>query len=307
MAAISLHIDDTAGTGNYSAVTFEVATEIPDNVRNHMPVFAMTIPLLLTYPFPTFLNENTTLPEPKASITNHHVSETADGIFVAPVPPNEWCFNLDVILRNSWGIREDIQSIQHPTVQDLYLPLWALEFWSEMRRAVGQQTRWKQALTWVMGRPDSLERKKVIELFGRIPWGMGQGQSAILGTNPLIGNFADLLSFNWIRQTHLDVTARVFNRTASHEWWVGDSSFAPCLKSVLKESRNNMAENLVLQDLMNTITHRKATHLIFPVNLDNNHWIVAHVNLEKQTYSYGAFSPYWCMPQMLTDASVHSR
>ena len=68
-----------------------------------------------------------------------------------------------------------------------------------------------------------------------------------------------------------------------------------------------MAANPILKSLMDTITHRKATHLILPVNLDNQHWIVAHMDLKKQKYTYGAFSPYCCMPQMLTNAFVHSR
>ena len=68
-----------------------------------------------------------------------------------------------------------------------------------------------------------------------------------------------------------------------------------------------MAANPVLKSVMDTITHRKATHLILPVNLENQHWIVAHVDLEKQKYTYGAFFPYCGMPEPLTNACVHSR
>ena len=98
MASVSLHIDNGVGTGSYHQDTFKVVTGIPANVYKHMPNFAIAIPLLLTYAFPSFLNGNTTLPEPNTCVTNHYVSKTINGIFAAPVPPNVWCFNISIIL-----------------------------------------------------------------------------------------------------------------------------------------------------------------------------------------------------------------
>ena len=160
-----------------------------------------------------------------------------------------------------------------------------------MLEAVRQQTWWKRALTWVLCWPDSPECKGVIKLFGCISWGMGLGLYKVIDNDPFIRNISDLLTFTWLRDTHMEVAASVFNGTASHEWWVCGTGLVATLELVLKESRDNMAENPVLKAQMDIIDCHEAWQILLPVNLNNNHWIVVHVDLEKHVDTYGALSP----------------
>lgn len=287
IASMNLTIDNTFGTGDYSQVNFRDATRIPQDVRNHMPDFAMAIPLLLTHTFPTAMEDSVTLPDPIACLTGAHVSDTINGIFAAPIPPRTWCFGLDAAIRDLWGKQQGVNSIQHPTSQDLYLPVWAFEFWEEMLQAIEQQRVWKTALTWVMRWQDGPERARVVELFGQIPWGMGLGMSMIIDSDPFIGNISDLLSFTWLRETHMDVAASVFNATGPRNWWVCNSAFADCLQTIWKDGPGTMAKHPMLMAVMDDIARRNATHMMLPVHINGNHWVLVQVDLKGHVYAYG--------------------
>ena len=290
MASMNLTIGNLAGTGDYSHVTFREATKIPADVRNHMPDYSMAIPLLLSYTFPTVVDVAVALPRPTTSITDVRVSKTVNGIFAAPIPPRKWRFDLEVALRDLWASHQDVSSIRHPTSQDLYLPLWAFEFWDEMVQAIEQQKYWKRALTWVMSWQDGPERARVIELFGSISWGMEIGVTSSSDSDPFIGNISNFLTFDWLGETHMNVAADVFNVTGPQEWWVCSASFVNYLQLLFKDGPGKMGENPLLKTTMQSVVSRNVRYIMFPVNIDNVHWVVAHVDLQKHEYTYGMLS-----------------
>ena len=285
--SINLTIDNVFGTGDYSQVIFRKAIRIPDDVRNHMPDYAMAIPLLLTHTFPTAMEDSVILPDPIACLTGAHVSNAINGIFAAPIPPRMWCFRLEAAIRNSWGTRQGVNSVHHPASEGLYLPVWAFEFWEEMRQAIEQQRVWKKALTWVMRWQDGPERARVVELFGQISWGMGLGMLMNIDSDPFIGNISDLLSFDWLSETHMGVAADIFNATGPQDWWVCSAAFAYCLQKIWKDGPDTMGKHSLLTAVMDTITRRNATYMMLPVHVEGNHWVVVQVDLKGHVYTYG--------------------
>ena len=106
----------------------------------------------------------------------------------------------------------------------------------------------------------------------------------------LIGNISDILSWDWVRETHMDVAAEMFNATCTSDWLASNPylAFTLCKLPLLSDAQVQAEE--ALTNVMELVEHNSAQHIVFPVNIDDNHWIVVHIDLNAREHSQGLSS-----------------
>jgi hypothetical protein len=285
---IDLGLDSQTGTGRLSETSWDQAFEVPDEVRQRMPDPAMAVPLLLERPLPTLHTDSTPLPAAITCVIDSAPDWIIDTLLTSAVPPTTWRMNVEVEVRNRWSARTSVESIQHPTNTTQLLPLWALRFWTMMEQAIVEQKRWKKALEWVLKQEECSQRVASIALLGRIPWGLRLGDINVSNPDAFVGEVSDLLSFNWVRETHLDCFAVVLNSTKSPEWWATGTTLPDFLIRNPKRTEAEFSTEPILVQVRKDMAVCRASHLLMPVHVDNNHWIVVHVDTRQGTLAWGA-------------------
>ena len=308
---MNIEIDTVSGTASMSHLTWAQASEIPPPLSVRIPLRTLSVPLLLNQPFPTIL-DTPTLPEPPTCLGVTPVSCNLNTVYDLPIPPRDWCTTLELAAKARWDKQEELVSFQHPTEPGQVLPLGVMLFWQEMHRIMKEQRRWRKAVHWVLQRDESPERVMVINLIERTPWGLQVWIPGLSGRGIVIGAFANLLSFAWLGDRHMDAITAYLNTMGSKTWWAGNIALTATFQQVPNMSEEEIERNQVLGKAKEEIAHRKAKNILLPVNLDNIHWIIVHVDLAKKRYSYGLYScPYcsllqpliWCPGDSLNDKS----
>ena len=288
---IRLDVDDIAGVGEMSGKTWATATAIPVEVIERIPNAAMAVPLLLTQALPIILDPSTILPPAVTCVVSSQPIWNVESLMESPIPPSRWRSDAENSAREFWVERkEEVGAFQHPTNTVQLFPLWVMEFWGMMVRVVTEQTRWRNALEWIQNREDCPQRSEVLNLIGRVPWGLNLWTiQGFVDPDRFIGRMADLLSFKWVDETHMAAVAAYLNVTGSANWWAGDAELSNLLKLLQAVPDNEVEVDSFLPQIRAAVTKRGATNIIMPVHVNENHWIVAHVNLTNRRLSCGAF------------------
>ena len=108
--------------------------------------------------------------------------------------------------------------------------------------------------------------------------------------NHTVDVLADLLSTAWLSESHMDAFAGYLNSSTSSNWFVANVYFASRLPFVSQLTAEEVATEETLVGVKREMEDRRATRLLFPVNLKNTHWIIFHVDTEQKTVSYGEHS-----------------
>lgn len=232
---------------------------------------------------------------PAKSCTTDVVAHwTVKELLEAAIPPRNWLSDLEITLRKRWLTGAHIASIQHPTIPNLYLPLWVGNFWYSLIDAAKQKKKWKKAECWVLGQVQDSKVYEARGLMRQIPWGMRIWALTGAESSSFVGVLAKLLSTNWLRERHLDTFSSYLNFCAREDgkgraaWWVGDVYLSTCLKRVYREVQTSIHADWDLNKYRDEITTHGYKRLLFPANLDNNHWITFGVDLERKEFRYGA-------------------
>ena len=270
-------------------------TQIPKVILGLVPSVSISISSLLKKTLPTLLRSSAVNLQPVEScITNFEARWTVEELLEAPIPSRAWLNDLEIALKRKWIIRSGITSVQHPTISNLYLPLWAGSFWYSLVGAVEQKEEWRRAEYWVSGQVQDAKVYEARELMGRVPWGMRIWALAGADSSSPVGVLARLLSTQWLSERHLDTLASYLNFRASKDkggagkYWVGDVYLSTYVKRVYRAAKRNISNNWDLNRYRDTITTNGYKHLLFPANLNNNHWIIFGVDLIKHEFCYGA-------------------
>lgn len=282
-----LDIDDVLGTGRLSGKTWTLATEIPLEVADRMPHPGMSIPLFLAYRLPTIHSESTPLPDPVTCVICSKPSWSVDALLASPIPYGLWRSDAEDEVRDRWEARREVESIEHPTDPEQVLPLWVVNYWTVMARANVEQERWKAALEWVRKQEDSSERCAALALMARIPWGTKLWTVDSPDQDAFVGRLAEILSFKWLAETHMDNFAAYLNAVKPSEWWVGDVQLSTSLRSLSKCTKAQIDAKPELKRATERISAREAKRIVLPLNVGGNHWIVVHVDLTNQRLEYG--------------------
>lgn len=287
---IRLDLDDTLGKGLLSDVTFAQATTIPDSVMKMMPSQAQAIPLFLDVTIQSPSSSGQGLPKAHIVATNNITSWSVLRLQKAPIPPAEWVAELNSSLPTIWGSKNGFSSVQHPTSRSLILPPWAGKYWTGMIEAEREQRTWQRAVDWVLQRPSSPTRLSVTNLLAKTPWGMRLWPLSPAEPETYISRLTSFLSLDWLQETQLDLMAMALNARSQSKWWAAGCSLGVRLQTMPKTTKAAIEEDPTLIDAQQQVENRSATNFVFPVNIDNNHWLVMSVDLQKKAFSYGVFS-----------------
>jgi hypothetical protein len=225
-------------------------------------------------------------------LTDTEVCWTVNNLLRSPVPPQDWLNTLEQELVNRVDLGAYPASLRHPTVLNLYLPLWAITAWRTLRDAVEQRACWKVVDQWLRTQGTrGVDVEEARELMGRMPWGMTIW--AINESSSSIGLLAELLSTEWLRERHLDACgAYLTSRTEVQVggWWIGEVYLATLIQNLPKELptgqiTDNSSSLAVYQQRITTGGYKR---LLLPANVGGNHWVVFHVDIEKQEFCFGA-------------------
>ena len=274
---------------DYQAL-YDTATQVPNDVLVLLPPPTDSIIQLLAWNLPDVIGSPAiTLPEVESSITTECTCWTLESLEVSPIPPRKWIGDLEQQLMKRFKTGDIPVLIQHPQTSDLRLPLWGISFWHSALDVRREKDRWDEAQCWIASEASQgMETSPVRELMGRTLWGM------MVRTSPEvdlpIGFMSVFLSTRWLAERHLDIFASYYSkhiRGHADEWWVGGTYL-----SVLIRGLSNMPDRLPksggdLDQLGKAFADGKYRQLIFPANLNNNHWIAVHVDIVKKEFCYG--------------------
>ena len=274
---------------DYQAL-YDTATQVPNDVLALLPPPTDSIIQFLAWNLPDVISSPAiTLPEVESSITTECACWTLESLEVSPIPPRKWIGDLEQQLMKRFKTGDIPVSIQHPRTSDLCLPLWGISFWRSALDVRREKDRWDEAQRWIASEASQgMETSPVGELMGRTPWGMMVRTSPEVDSP--IGFMSVFLSTRWLAERHLDIFASYYSEhTRGHadEWWVGGTYL-----SVLIRGLSNMPDRLPksggdLDQLGKAFADGKYRQLIFPANLNNNHWIAVHVDIVKKEFRYG--------------------
>lgn len=289
MAGQTIPIDiDTPGTGRHSGESYRAAIQIPENIGHLILAREASIPILLMHSFPTILDANRVdLLMARECFVDLDPTWDTVSLASAPVPPSSWTGLLDAELRRLWDTGSPVGSIQHPSIKALVLPVWVISYWEEMLLARSEQTRWADAVKWIEGREESPLRERIIDAIARVPWGLELRPDTDPNPDRLAGNIADLLSWDWVRETHMEVASQMLNQHCTKTWMATTPYTAIRLMQVSKFTNKAVSEDQALTEVALLAKHLNATDIVFPVNIDNCHWIVYHIDLARNEYNYG--------------------
>ena len=287
---INMEIDAVLGTGRLSGVTFKEAMEIPDAVCQLIPAREAAIPLLLEHDLPPELDASEVdLVMGRDCFIDSDPSWSVTDLASSPIPPFSWAGLFGTELRSRWGTGKLVGSIQHPSNPTLLFPVWVGTYWDKVLFARREKGRWERALKWLQEQEVGALREGVIDIIGRIPWGLELRSEGHPDPDRLVGNVATLLSWGWVRETHLELAAEMFNNACTSNWLAADPYLARRVVAAAESSQEEIRNDTTLATIVNLVEHHRARNLIFPVNMANVHWIVFSVDLVKYQITHGAY------------------
>lgn len=293
---IEIDTDPLSGFDAILQAGFSQATQVPGEILRLIPAVTISVSSLLATNLPVLLYPSATNLQPaKSCVTDLAAHWTVEELLKAPVPPRRWLGDLEITLKNEWfKARAHITSVRHPTVSNLCLPLWAGNLWYSLVEATEQKEEWRRAECWISSQVQDAKVYEARELMGKTPWGTRIWALAGANSFSFVGVIARILLTDWLGERHLDTLGSYLNFRASKdkknagECWVGETYLSVCLKKVYRVTKKAVGADRDLNVYRDAITAHGYKCLLFPANLNNNHWIVFSVDLKKEEFCFGA-------------------
>ena len=273
----------------------EVSTDplqIPKELEVILPLSTDSIVSLLTLNLPEPIGVALAKLTPARScITEADVCWSLEALSRAPIPPAKWLGDLEVHINRRIRDEDLGISLAHPTIQDLRLPPWGITFWRRAMEARTEKDSWTAAQKWVQGEANKgMDITTVQGLMARTTWNMPVW--AIDAGRSTVGLLSTFLTTKWLAERHFDLFATYLTAligTRAEEWWIGGTYLAVLLKALPKTKKINWsAKNRGgLNDFQTIVTTKDYKHLLFPANIEDNHWIAVYVNIKEKTFCYG--------------------
>ena len=274
---------------------------IPKEVEALLPPLTEHIPSLLRYNLPELVGlASERVPPAKTCISDEDVCWSLEALGTAPTPSAKWLGDLGVLVDRRVREGQVKFSLRHPTVPDLRLPPWGMAFWRYALEARTEMDRWADAQKWMRDEAaKGTEFTGVQELIARTPWSMRVW--AIDAGTSTISLLSVFLSTKWLAERHFDLFATYFTTLIGEradEWWIGGTYLAALLKELPKNAKRSAQNRGGLFDFQVIVTKKAYKHLLFPANLNGNHWIAVSVDVEQKVFRFGMS---FCIPTPTAD------
>jgi len=285
---IEIDADPLSGADALLQAGLTARMQVPEAILELIPSPTITVASLLERDLPTLLNRRTTGLRPAEScVTDVNARWTTGELLGSVIPSRTWLSDLEITLRKRGAAEAQATSIQHPRITNLYLPLWAVNFWISLADAAGQRAKWARAQQWLSERPNRGQMREAKGLMQRIPWGMTVWALTGASSASYVGILTKFLSTKWLRERQLDTLMSYLNIRAGEDGvgcWIADVYLSLRLKIV---DRAKMGDDSDLNGYRDKIAASLCKHLLLPANLNNNHWIAFSVDLERNEFRYG--------------------
>ncbi|KAJ7909891.1 hypothetical protein B0H13DRAFT_1616161 [Mycena leptocephala] len=179
-------------------------------------------------------------------------------------------------------------------------PLETLTFWKEMSAVIQDQAGWKRSIQWLNN-----ERRKSKDDETTRAIDSAQAELETMGWNaPLTYgrqsistlDLREFLSTVWLRSNNIDIMMEdLAERVASDPELADKVIVAPLAFSnaVLGSRKGGYSKEKspLLDRYEREIREKKKEMIVFPANVENNHWIAGVIGFSKQTIDFGDSMP----------------
>jgi hypothetical protein len=283
-----------------SQKTYDEATCLPDSIAAILPSPTMPVSDLLTLGTLPPLHDasaDTLLPV-EDCVLEVEACWTEEQVLGSPVPPGGWLHDVELEISRRLRSGMSVTSLRHPTVLTLYLPPWAINAWVTLRDAVNEREKWVKAVGWLRAQvaADGMDVGGVMGLLERLPWTTKLWILPEAASSP-VGLLTELLSTQWLRERHIDAfTAclRSHVTVCGGEWWIGwvhDSIEVRSIKVKGTPKRSAGGPSDLIKRYRSILCKGGYKHLLLPMNVNGNHWILFYIDVGRREYMYGGSSP----------------
>ncbi|TFY77278.1 hypothetical protein EWM64_g6734 [Hericium alpestre] len=206
------------------------------------------------------------------------------------LPSSKLCENLDSDLRKA--VLAGDQSVQHPTTNGVYLPLWITRAWKWANVLVQKQTFWDMQLKWVERTAEEEEwviefKEYVTKAILKSPWhsGLAPIERGAVSTTTLAWN---LLSTKWLNDESVDSLLEVV-RTENNKL---DAGVAIARTALADDIIKVVPSGWAYASWGQKLASGEVKKLLMPFNVDNIHWIAAEVDATNSIVNIGDSAPH---------------
>jgi hypothetical protein len=202
-------------------------------------------------------------------------------------------FLQDAKLNFNQRILDGARSFQDPDYKGGPLPLWTINFWTQMNGILDAQKMWQTADKWLMNHTDNSARRTVIDkcrqYLANIGWNTRLGRTRLTDLAPILGDtmttgaVVDLL----VESLSLEISQ---NNTATEFGIVGLTFMDMVAKGWKTRGKDlelvlNRGILMMVEDWIKT---GKRRILLFPVHLQaEQHYVGFKIDFRKREISYG--------------------
>lgn len=266
---------------------------LPERFEACLPRKNISILDLLRYGFPKQNPPPLIQPHASAFFSPSAPTEDLDGSLSRPLLPSSVLVQLQQRLPEA--LRDGMQSVVDPAFKLSRLPLYAVQLWSEMDRAMNLAAEWKGAEVWrqqySVGEAGLEWGNKVLSMLKSLPW---TTEVQVLQIRSPARILSRLLSDDWLDDDVMNMAMDYIAHQARENPATASVVVAPLWLYLRIHKASHLGEygqktGPVLRRYSALINDEKKTRLYFPV-LDADHWTIFEVNFAKKTLRHGEYS-----------------
>ena len=155
---------------------------------------------------------------------------------------------------------------------------------------------WVQATEWL--RPDNhrVEDLELVErarsLMAKVPWGMRAWALSGWDATSYTGFLVRFLSFSWLGEQNINMMGICYNAMTAEgdgkmRGYVAPFYLGSQLQRIGDWDAQRIQDNSDLGGWRDMVTKGRYCYLHILTNLARAHWVVFHIDIQEQTYSWG--------------------
>jgi Ulp1 family protease len=171
------------------------------------------------------------------------------------------------------------------------IDFWAIMFWREMSMVITKQKEWCyahsrfQSTKQGTGLPDNT-KISVEELINNLGWNVPLPILQAVQSDELTAFFGT----RWLNDNHIDMMVEEMNgHITTSPNLVGRVAVAPAffVTDIMTISKASHARSALLSRYEKSVKEGKVRMIYCPVNVHNNHWIMAYIDIQNSRVGYG--------------------
>ena len=273
----------------------------PMEFFNAVPTTELPIPHLLAAKIPVVLLKaqitGTMRNSAQSCLVTTDLNYSIDEIFTNDVPHPDWIKEADEAVRlrlRRATVRGRSEANQrthvcHPLDRNLVYPPWIVTAWRGLLPVIGARDKWRRTMQWIEDQGDSELAHAAMELIEKMKWGTAINELSSTAETVLISEFSRFASRQWLSDATFQVMTTLLN-VAVPPWtaWISDTILAKRLRGrQIAQGADAFTRAADLKRLAQYIVNNEYRMLFIPANVDNNHWIIFHVDIPGRILSWG--------------------